>query len=190
MREFTLKNICYLFFLLSLSSNGPLHASPSQSLLNSERIEQRFGDFGIEVLEADSQTRISNLYSMDSAGATMRTLAIVNFIAATDPHLAAEHRRIIAGESIGAVFQESGWHIEKVTLAVCAMQFDIDAYPQLQLMNIELPATLAFRRYVFRVSSDGSEIDYATITEIHHPDYLTIADLAPLVGLSPKCDYN
>ena len=117
MREFTLKNICYLFFLLSLSSNGPLHASPSQSLLNSERIEQRFGDFGIEVLEADSQTRISNLYSMDSAGATMRTLAIVNFIAATDPHLAAEHRRIIAGESIGAVFQESGWHIEKVTLA-------------------------------------------------------------------------
>ena len=190
MRDFTINIARYLFFLLSLSSSWPLHAGPSQSLLNSERIEQRFGDFGIEILEADSQTRISNLYSMDTAGPTMRTLAIVEFTGATDPHLTAEHRRIVAGESIGAVFQESGWHIEKITLAVCAMPFDIDAYPQLQLMNIELPATLAIRRYVFRVSSDGSEIDYATITEIHHPDYLAIADLAPSVGLSPKCDYN
>ena len=36
-------------------------------LLNSERIEQRFGSFGIDVLASEPGMRVSNLYSFDTA---------------------------------------------------------------------------------------------------------------------------
>ena len=190
MRQTRLKKYHYLFFLLYFLAPDFLFGCQSPTPLNSERIEQQFGNYGIDVLKADAHTRISNLYSQDVTGTTMRTLAIVDFTGATDSRLSVEHDRIVAGESIGSVFRESGWKIEKATLEVCEKQFDLRIHPQLQLMNIELPDTLAFRRYVFRVSNDDDAIDYAIITEIHHPDYLTIADLTTSVGQSRICDYN
>jgi hypothetical protein len=48
-----------------------------QPLLNSERISQRFGSYGIEILDASSDYRISNLFSDEDGLAITRTFAIV-----------------------------------------------------------------------------------------------------------------
>ena len=39
-------------------------AEQPRELLNSERIEQQFGSYGIDVLESDAEMRVSNLYSL------------------------------------------------------------------------------------------------------------------------------
>ena len=49
----------------------------SRALLNSERIEQRFGSYGITVLEQSDLTRVSNLYTLEEERETCRTFAIV-----------------------------------------------------------------------------------------------------------------
>ena len=40
----------------------------------------------------------------------------------------------------------------------------------------------AGRRYVLDVSKAGRSIEYALLVEIHHPDYLTLADLRTIYG--------
>ena len=55
-------------------ANAP---SPERrELLNSERIAQRFGSYGIEVLESDGRVRVSNLYSNEQGGRICRTFAV------------------------------------------------------------------------------------------------------------------
>lgn len=49
-------------------------------------------------------------------------------------------------------------------------------------MRIALPATLATHVYVFQVRKDGHTYNYATIVEIHHPEYLTATDLEDIYG--------
>ena len=49
-------------------------------------------------------------------------------------------------------------------------------------MRIDLPATLATHQYLFVIRREGRSADYARITEIHHPDYLSAADLRGLFG--------
>jgi hypothetical protein len=167
----------YLLVLLYLSGPVLLSACNPSPPLNSERIAQRYGNYGIEVLQAGDSRRTSSLFSMDAGHKTMRTLALVEFAAGNDPLLATEHRRILAGESIGTVFKESGWTISKVSSHVCQAQLGLNEMPELSRMEIVLPATLASHQYVFRVHKGEDSIDYAIITEIHHPDYLRAADL-------------
>jgi hypothetical protein len=107
----------------------------------------------------------------------MRTLALVEFSAADVAEIAVEHRRILAGGSIGAVFKEAGWTIDKISSHYCWSNSSLQSMPDLQRMNIPFPATLATHTYVFNVQKEASSINYATITEIHHPDYLQAADL-------------
>jgi hypothetical protein len=42
--------------------------------------------------------------------------------------------------------------------------------------------------YVFRVSKDGNALDYAVITETHHPDYLSRSDLEEIYGEVAETD--
>ena len=41
---------------------------------------------------------------------------------------------------------------------------------------------LAVHVYSLRVSRGGVDIDYASIVEVHHPDYLELADLVEIYG--------
>jgi hypothetical protein len=182
MRVFGLIKLHYsLFFLVFFVFPGSpfLVSCATAPPLNSERIEQRYGNYGIEVLQSGNNRRLSSLYSVSDAQKTMRTLALVEFTAADDEHLAREHQRILAGESIGAVFKGEGWTIDKISLRYCLSRLDLQSMPELSRMRLGHPATLATRSYVFRVQKDDIKINYATITEIHHPDYLQAADLTP-----------
>ena len=63
----------------------------------------------------------------------------------------------------------------------------IDSTPKLEsLMAIE-PSRLTVHVYTLGVSDGEREIDYATMTEIHHPDYLRtdrLREIYDIVGMS------
>jgi hypothetical protein len=167
-----LRNLLLLLFLLS----SPVTQAGDRPTLNSELIEARFGSYYVAVLFADDDLRVSNLYSVDNHAPTMRTLAIVEFDDSGNPAIAVEQQLIVDGGSIGATFKESGWSIEKNLLAACSTSFANVDYPLLKSMKITPPATLIYVRYQFRLQRDASEIDYATITEIYHPQFINSLD--------------
>jgi hypothetical protein len=157
--------------LLVLSLAAACHSD--REPLNSERIEHQFGSYGVEVLHADAATRISSLYSSDGpANRTTRTYAVVEFALPVDQRILAEHERVIAGASLGQVFVNAGWHIEKQTLSITDTSPAAYSDNVVELMRIEARQALATHRYRFFVSKDRLRIPYATITEVHHPDYL------------------
>lgn len=154
-------------------------AHAERELLNSERIAQTFGSYGIEVLESDAEMRVSNLYSGDGAGRVTRTFALVRLRETIDPALAAQHERIVAGGSIGAVFTEAGWSVRKRHRFFGLL----DSTPRLErMMGGIAPRALATHVYLLDVVKPGIELQYATIVEIHHPDYLALRDLRSIYG--------
>lgn len=148
-------------------------------LLNSERIRDRFGSYGIEILADRNGLRRANLYSHADAGKTCRTFALVRTLdAAAD--IDAEHAAISSGRSIGATFRDSGWTVAKKTLLTGSTDLaDID--PDVaQLMRLDGSEAIALHAYELIVERRNRAIRYATILELHHPDYLGEAELVTL----------
>ena len=150
-----------------------------RELLNSERIEAAFGSYGIEVLEQNALVRVSNLYSGAGEDKTCRTFAVVQYLPQIDPAVSAEHAEIVAGGSIGAVFAAHHWEVRKTHLSYSEMH----ATPRLaSLMRIAELKTLAMDIYALDVAKGRQIVEYATLVEIHHPDYLTREDLPAIYG--------
>lgn len=153
-------------------------AQAPRELLNSERIAAAFGSYGVEVLEQDDALRVSNLYSLADDGRTCRTFAVVQYgrIAA---QLEDEHAAIVAGGSIGAVLSAAGWEVRKTHL-----RYDrLEATDRLaELMRVPAGTPLAVHVYALEVARPGRTLEYATLVEIHHPDYLTRDDLLEIYG--------
>jgi hypothetical protein len=158
---------------------APAPTAERRELLNSERIAQRFGSYGITVLESDAGVRVSNLYSGEEGGRICRTFAVVRYPESIDPAFAAEHGEIARGGSIGAVFAAHGWQVGKTNLRF----FEIEASARVAaLMHVAAGTTLAAHAYVLDVSKAGRALEYALLVEIHHPDYLRLADLRAIYG--------
>ena len=157
-----------------------------QPQLNSERIEQRFGSYGVEVLDSSVSHRVSNLYSLDENRKVCRTLALVLFDESMNPAIKAEQSKITAGGSIGAVFKENGWAIRKVNLYLGVVNATTEASLIEKNMGISTPAELAMQIYRFKLHKAETTIEYATIVEIHHPAYLSPQDLQKLYGAFPS----
>jgi hypothetical protein len=156
-------------------------AEPAEQreLLNSERIEREFGSYGVDVLESDDRVRVSSLFSREGARRICRTFAVVRYPDAVAPAFAAEHAEILAGGSIGAVFAARGWRVRKTHLHYG----EVTASPRLaDLMSIAARTTLALHVYVLTIVKPGAELDYASIVEIHHPEYLRREELAEIYG--------
>lgn len=148
-------------------------------LLNSERIARKFGNYGIAVLESDATIRVSNLYSVADERRICRTFAVVHYPDQVDPLFSAEHRLILDGGSIGAVFAARGWTVEKFH----RYYGEVRATNKLaELMAITPQAQLAVHVYALAVSKADARFEYATIVEIHHPDYLATDELAAIYG--------
>jgi hypothetical protein len=165
---------------IALALAGQTPGQPAgRELLNSERIAAAFGSYGVEVLEQDEQVRVSNLFSGAGQDKTCRTFAIVRYPLRLDGAVSAEHAEIVAGGSIGAVFAAHGWQVRKTHLSYA----ERPASARLaQLMRVAVGTTLAEHIYVLDVVKDGRAIEYAVLAEIHHPDYLAVADLAKIYG--------
>ena len=154
-------------------------AAPDRELLNSERIEHAFGSYGIEVLSSTSAVRVSKLFSTHDGREICRTFAVVAFPSSIDDAIATEHSLILQGGSIGATFAAAGWQVSKVhhyfgelpaTDKVAVLMGGIEQRP------------LAVHVYALGVSKGGIEMEYASIVEVHHPDYLDHADIVGIYG--------
>lgn len=151
-------------------------------LLNSERIEQRFGSYGIEVLSHEDGVRRSSLYSLENGSRVCRTYAVVQFMDAATPRVAAAHADVLAGESIGATFKSSGWEINKITLYVGSLTMQNPGHPIAMLMHLDESTELGMHAYQLVLSKGDQTIEYAMIAETHHPDYLKARELESLYG--------
>jgi hypothetical protein len=144
------------------------------NLLNSERIEKKFGGYGIDVLYNSDRLRVSNLY--DGKKIT-RTLAVVDYPETIDSSFSTEHQLIVNGGSIGSVFKSHGWKIEKKNIYLGELSPAADYKKLYALMGNIPPSKLSVWIYVFYISKEGKAFPYATISEIYHPGYLTLANL-------------
>lgn len=149
----------------------------ANALTSHERIEQRFGSYGVDVIESDGRRRVSSLYSLTDGEKVCRTYATVHFAMSIDPAFAAEHARVIKGQSIAAVFKSAGWAIGKRHKHLGETSLTGSNNPVLRLMKIRNPQQLATHSYVFEIARNHQSFEYAEITELHHPDYLTAAGL-------------
>ena len=173
-RAYLLPIACLAFVLAACSTPG--------QTLNSERIEQTFGSYGVDVLQSDDAGRVASLYSGSGDEKVTRTFAVVSFAGRISPALAREHAAVLSGESLGAVFKSAGWAIEKHNVFVGQLALSAAHATVGELMRIGLPAELAAHVYLFVVSKDNRSYNYATIVELHHPQYLSLDDLRDIYG--------
>jgi len=155
-------------------------------LLNSERIEEKFGSYGIDVLSSEPGLRHSALYSKQLGAHTCRTYAVVRFIEKPDAIIGSEHAQILAGNSIGAIFKANGWAIHKETLYIGTARIDDDNSRLAALMRLPQARDVAMHVYRLLLQKDGQAIDYATIIELHHPDYMAPEDLREMYPLDAQ----
>lgn len=170
-----------LFFCLLFVSGCVGGPEPKdRTLLNSERIERQFGSYFIEILSQDSNRRLSNLYSLEDDQKTCRTFAVVEFQKPIPEAIAEEHELIVSGQSLGAVIKRHGWTITKEHRYVGEIDLTSPSSEIAQLMKITHPVSLGIHVYDLRVTKGTVNALYARIAEIHHPDYLTKADLSSI----------
>lgn len=154
-------------------------------LLNSERIEQTFGSFGLDVVYSDDRLRLSSLYSMEGGRKLTRTFAVVGLPETIDAAFAAEHEAILDGGSIGATFKASGWDVVKTQ----HQYYGTTVWHRLvPAMDVAPGTLLATHAYELEIAREDAHFDYATIIELHHPDYLRLADLQTLYGPAEPID--
>jgi len=156
----------------------PCDSALSANLLNSERIEKKFGGYGIDVLYNSTRLRVSNLY--DGKKIT-RTLAVVDYPETIDSAFSKEHEAIVNGGSIGSVFKAQGWKIEKKNIYLGELSPSAEYNRLYTLMGNIPPTKLSVWIYVFYIRKEGKEFPYATISEVYHPDYLSLAALSCIV---------
>lgn len=149
-------------------------------ILNSERIEQRFGSYGIEVLASEAGLRRSGLFSYDGDTATCRTYAVVQFSERLDERYDDAHSKVLAGDSIGSTFKESGWGIQKNTIYIGSIRLPQTCTSVGELMRLTGAHEVALHIYRLVLVRDDVALEYATIMEAHHPEYLSSADLRDL----------
>ena len=154
----------------------------ARPLLNSERIKQKYGSYGIDVLQDDGAVRISSLYSFQNGQKVTRTLAVVVYAPSIPASIQQQHKNIIAGGSVGEVFARSGWLVEKENLYVGEISASADFDEIYALMGESGEVDLAVNIYKLSVCKGGTCVAYATISEVHHPDYLGLSDLREIYG--------
>ena len=159
------------------------------NLLNSERIEKKFGSYGIEIIENTGSSRVSFLYSLDkncqqnlSLKETQigihckqyKTRAIVKFLNTND--VIDEHTKIHKGASIGATFKNQNWIIKKENILISEIHNKENQIINEWSNNPNLEK-FAFHIYDISLKKNQLQLKYAQIIEIHNPNYLIIDDL-------------
>ena len=157
----------------------PESCALESELLNSERISERFGNCGIDVLEHGPAERRSSLFSIDNDRRVCRSYAVVQFVDPESAEIREAHRKILAGDSIGATFKAAGWQIRKVTRHIGTATL-VGDHAVARRMQLAGDASLAVHAYRLILEKGERRLHYATIIEVHHPDYLAEAELQGL----------
>ncbi|MEJ8566262.1 hypothetical protein [Elongatibacter sediminis] len=145
--------------------------------MNSERIERCFGSYGLELLPSRSGLRVALLYSGTADQRIARTLALTGFVPAPDADLSPSMQRIEAGASIGSTLKAAGWSVGKQTIDLEWIPVGTETLAWTGLNEPSDGAGLALHIYRLTAERGGETHLVARIAELHHPDYLTLADL-------------
>lgn len=162
-------------------------ASPDE-VLNSDRIEQSFGSYGVEILSQDIAVRRTSLYSITDGERVCRTYAIVLRAPTFSDEIAHIHSEIVAGASIGTAFQAEGWTVSKETSHVGSLEMQNASHPIAGLMHLDSGTPLATHVYSLTVTKGSSAHHYATIVETHHPQHLNLEQLQAIYGEQSELD--
>lgn len=166
-----------------------LHACVVEpELLNSERIEAEFGSFGIEILSYRNNVRRSSLYSKHDGVAIGRTYAVVQFAVPAVAAVADEHEKVLDGASLGATFKAAGYTILKQTYYIGSVVPGRDPHDIAALMQLDAALPLAMHVYKLVLKKQQQVIEYATIIEVHHPEYMSADRLYELYAPEPPPD--
>jgi hypothetical protein len=123
-------------------------------LLNSERIKQRFGSYGIDVLQGSNGLRRASLHSIKNGTKVCRTYGVVRFDNVPTDVIGDEHAQILAGSSIGETFKANGWTIFKETRYVGELQVPAQSPAVLELMALHERDSLAMHAYRLLLKKD------------------------------------
>lgn len=148
--------------------------------LNSERIKDRFGSYGVEIVDQDENTRRSSLYSTHDGVSVSRTYAVVEFVGSKTVDMSGVHDKVLDGASIGSTLKDDGWQIRKETTYIGTVHVPGPGHPIAQLMYLQNDADLAVHAYNLHIEKASMSVHYATIIETHHPDYLDELELRQL----------
>ena len=164
---------------LSLIACGNLPTAPADNPpLNSQRIENRFGSYGVLILRQTDRDRETCLYSGSPSAPVCRTIALVRFVAEPEPALAETLARVRQGASLGASLVADGWRARKVNRYIGDFPLEGDCgAPVARLLRVCGPAPLALHGYELRATRDGLDYAVANLVELHHPAYLDTDDV-------------
>lgn len=174
--------------MLASDSAKPNQCEPSveekqtPGLGNSDRIRLKFGNYGIEIVENGLRIRVSNLFSVTAGVITNRTFAVVMYPAVIEPAFRKEHEAIINGQSIGIVFKESGWLIDKRHQYIGELEPLSDLSGIYSVFGDIGAVRPVIHVYSLFIKKDNAEFHYASIAEVHHPDYLDLTELKTIYG--------
>lgn len=173
----------------SLVLSAALSACSLQpEVLNSERIKNRFGNYGVEIIGQDDETRRSSLYSTSNGERTCRTYAAVKYAGGDAFDISDVHQKVVGGASIGSTFKSDGWEIRKETIYVGEVALPGMQHPIGELMHLQSTTNLAVHAYHLHIEKDSTSVHYATIVETHHPEYLDKSELFELYPPSIQAD--
>jgi len=166
----------------TLQSESPAAEKQASDLGNSDRIRLKFGNYGIEIVENGLRIRVSNLFSTTDGLQTNRTFAVVMYPAVIEPAFQKEHEAIINGQSIGIVFKDNGWIIDKRHQYIGELEALTDFSDVHSLFGDIGEVQPVIHVYSLIVKKDNAEFHYASIAEVHHPEYLDLEELTAICG--------
>lgn len=157
--------ICALQFLFA--EDPPPWLQPN--LLNSKRIELKFGSYGVDVLAQNpiAGYRLSSLYSEHEGKKIVRTLAFTQYETNMNDKLMAAHQEILAGASIGSTLKNHGFEIKKDL---------IYKGPSQDPMHIQEPP-FASVIYSLLAKEGDNYYPYCIILEVYSPEFLTLLEV-------------
>ena len=172
LKQFKFRYFC--FFLLLIE---PSIISADEPILNSERIEEKFGSYGVDIIKKSNEKRISFLFSYDKKNSYKKiyhTLAIVSYYDSSN--LGKLQTQIDNGASIGSTLKKDGWNIQKKHIQIG--QIRATTSPILDnWLDSRSKQKLAVHLYKLIIVKKDLVIDYADIIEIHHPKYISPDEL-------------
>jgi len=174
---------------MSVSSSAKTNQGDSSTgenrfglLRNSDRIKIKFGNYGIDIIENEPSIRVSSLYSLHDGVKINRTFAVVAYPDVIEAAFKPEHEAIINGQSIGIVFAQNGWAIDKQHQYFGEIEVPPGVSGTRTLFSGIGTDRPAIHIYSLLVNKGNSAFEYALIAEVHHPDFLQLDDLVAIYG--------
>lgn len=145
-------------------------------LLNSTRIELKFGSYGVKVLAQDpvKGIRLSSLYSVHGNEQITRTLAFTRYESKVNDKLKMAHEEILAGGSIGTILNKHGFDLKK---ELFFKGFVEDMPEEAQNLMQTQESLYAAIIYNLMAIQDNESYPYCTILEVYSPEFLSLADV-------------